>query len=108
MNVFFIVLIGGFAIFVVLIVWSSVLAKRNIAQTLKTLAGLSCPKCGTAYGSDAATQARKQFLARAHDARRANPQLRINFGHTWTVHCTQCGGEAEFHDDLWTLQTSSA
>ncbi len=108
MMIFLIVLFGGFAVFVTVIAWACSSAKRDIAQTLKTLGGLSCPKCGTAYGSDAATQAHEQFLARAHEAQRANPDLRINFGHTWTVRCTHCGAEAGFREDTWKLQTSAA
>ena len=96
------------ALFVVFIAWVSSLAKRHIARTLATLAGLPCPKCGAAYGSEAATQAREQFLARARDARLANPHLHIYFGHTWTVHCPHCGADTGFRDDTWTLQAGVA
>src|SRR5258708_4403179 len=108
MKIFFIVLFGGFTLFVAFIAWVSSSAKRHISQSLTTLAAISCPKCGSAYGNEAANKAREQFLARARDARKTNPHLHVYFGHTWTVHCPHCGADRGFRDDTRTLQTSMA
>ena len=107
MKILFITLFVGFVFFLLLVAWASSSAKRQIAETLKTLANLSCPKCGAAYGTEAASQAHERFVAHACDVRKANPHLRINFGHTWTVHCSHCGAETGFRDDTRTLQTAA-
>jgi hypothetical protein len=104
-RIFFIILFMGLVVFLILIAWASSSAKRHAARALATLTALSCPKCGKAFGSEAANQAREQFLARAFETRKANPHLKINFGHTWTVHCPHCSAEVGFRDDTWTLET---
>src|SRR5688572_6584039 len=108
MKIFFIALVVGCVLFLILVAWASSSAKREFAQTLTTLASLSCPKCGAVYGSEAANQAHERFAAYTRDVRQANPHMIIDFRHTWTVRCSHCGAETGFRADTRTLQTGAA
>ncbi len=86
----FLSLFAGFIFFIS--VSTSVQGRRSI----EALSGCQCPACGAIYELQVARNARENFLARCGEARRAQPHMKLNFGHRWPVVCSYCGKRSSF------------
>jgi hypothetical protein len=100
------IIVGG--LLVAFFLWLHFFVRSIHRRQLATLAQLACPSCRTAYGADAASEARQHYLDYIRDTRRELPQYRINFARCWKVRCPQCGSEAFFHYERAELETRAA
>lgn len=98
--------LGG--LFIAVGLWLHLRVRGVHHRQLTALARMSCPSCHTAYGAEAATEARQRYLDYIRDTRRELPHYRIHFVRCWTVRRPRCSSEAFFRYETAELESGAA
>ena len=82
--------------------------RHDRQKRLAELAALPCPRCGVAFGAEAADAAWKegerQMAEAMKDAKERGIRLRVVM--RWPVSCPQCGGTFIFRPDTGVLSST--
>ncbi len=89
-----------------IVLYVELVIKPRRRRRIKRLAELPCPHCGTRFGKTEASRAKKTFIERFRNLRRAYRGRTRDIPRKWPVQCPMCDRESYFEFATGELTTT--